>query len=134
MGFLAVKSLVRGFKVHGFKVHVAVVDPLAVPLVAPTVDIEIAKYDGFISAPNGTGFVRVCVICLAAYKIRLAERHAALWATRGKQRAQAASPRAIQLLLLLWSVLRCPAVPNQGADSNTDPKGCSCKRERRPWQ
>jgi hypothetical protein len=68
-GFLAAKNLVRGFKVH-----VGVVDSLAVPLVAQTVDIEIAKYDGFISAPNGTGFVRVCVICLAAYKIRLAER------------------------------------------------------------
>ena len=50
--FLAAKNLVRGFKVH-----VGVVDPLAVPLVAQTVDIEIAKYDGFISAPNGTGFV-----------------------------------------------------------------------------
>jgi hypothetical protein len=51
-GFLAAKNLVRGFKVH-----VGVVDPLAVPLVAQTVDIEIAKYDGLISAPNGTGFV-----------------------------------------------------------------------------
>jgi hypothetical protein len=51
-GFLAAKNLVRGFKVH-----VGVVDPLSVPLVAQTVDIEIAKYDGLISAPNGTGFV-----------------------------------------------------------------------------
>ena len=51
-GFLTAKNLVRGFKVH-----VGVVDPLAVPLVAQTVDIEIAKYDGFISAPNQTGFV-----------------------------------------------------------------------------
>jgi hypothetical protein len=47
-GFLAAKNLVRGFKVH-----VGVVDPLSVPLVAQTVDIEIAKYDGLISAPNG---------------------------------------------------------------------------------
>lgn len=51
-GFLATKNLVRGFKVH-----VSVVDPLAVPLVAQTVDIEIAKYDGVISAPTQTGFV-----------------------------------------------------------------------------
>jgi len=34
-----------------------VADVAAVPLVAKTVDIEIAKYDGWISAPNGTGFV-----------------------------------------------------------------------------
>ncbi len=51
-GFLAAQNLVRGFKVH-----VGVVDPLAVPLVAQTVDIEIAKYDGLISSPNGTDFV-----------------------------------------------------------------------------
>ena len=51
-GFLAAKNLVRGFKVH-----VGVADVAAVPLVAKTVDIEIAKYDGWISAPNGTGFV-----------------------------------------------------------------------------
>jgi Domain of unknown function (DUF4382) len=51
-GFLAAKNLVRGFKVH-----VGVVDVTAVPMVAQTVDIEIAKYDGYISAPNGTSFV-----------------------------------------------------------------------------
>ena len=51
-GFLAAKNLVRGFKVH-----VGVVDITAVPLVAKTVDIEIAKYDGYISAPNGTNFM-----------------------------------------------------------------------------
>ena len=41
---------------RGFKVHVAVVDPLANPLVAQTVDIEIAKFDGAISAPSTSGF------------------------------------------------------------------------------
>jgi hypothetical protein len=51
-GFLAAKNLVRGFKVH-----VGVVDITAVPLVAKTVDIEIARYDGYISAPNGTNFM-----------------------------------------------------------------------------
>jgi Domain of unknown function (DUF4382) len=51
-GFLAAKNLVRGFKVH-----VGVADITAVPWVASTVDIEIAKYDGLISAPNTTGFV-----------------------------------------------------------------------------
>ena len=36
--------------------HVSVDDPLATPLVAQTVDIEIARYDGVISAPSTTGF------------------------------------------------------------------------------
>lgn len=41
---------------RGFKVHASVVDPLAVPLVASTVDVEIARYDGVISAANVNGF------------------------------------------------------------------------------
>ncbi|MDE2449204.1 MAG: hypothetical protein KGO22_09550, partial [Gammaproteobacteria bacterium] len=51
--FLANHDLVRGFKVH-----VSVVDPLASPLVADSVDIETAAYSGQISGamPNGTGF------------------------------------------------------------------------------
>jgi hypothetical protein len=49
--FLTNNDLVRGFKVHA-----SVVDPLATPLVAQTVDIEVAKYDGKISAPDMTGF------------------------------------------------------------------------------
>jgi Domain of unknown function (DUF4382) len=36
--------------VRGFKVHASVVDPLAAPLVANSIDIEIARYDGTISA------------------------------------------------------------------------------------
>ena len=31
---------------RGFKVHVSVVDPLATPMVAQTVDIETAAYSG----------------------------------------------------------------------------------------
>jgi len=49
--FLASHNLVRGFKVH-----VSVVDPLATPLVAQSVDIETAAYDGKISAADSTGF------------------------------------------------------------------------------
>jgi Domain of unknown function (DUF4382) len=49
--FLTNKELVRGFKIHA-----SVVDPLAVPLVAQTVDIEIARYDGSISAVNANNF------------------------------------------------------------------------------
>jgi len=49
--FLTNQDLVRGFKVH-----VSVVDPLATPLLAQTVDIETAAYDGKISGANSTGF------------------------------------------------------------------------------
>lgn len=49
--FLADKDLVRGFKVH-----LSVVDPLANPLVAQTVDIETAAYSGTISNATTTGF------------------------------------------------------------------------------
>jgi hypothetical protein len=42
--------------VRGFKVHVSVVDPLASPLVASSIDIEIARYDGVISGSNLTSF------------------------------------------------------------------------------
>jgi hypothetical protein len=43
--------------VRGFKVHIGVVDPLATTLVAQTVDIEIAKFEGSISAPTPNSFV-----------------------------------------------------------------------------
>jgi hypothetical protein len=49
--FLTSHDLVRGFKVH-----VSVVDPLATPLVAQSVDIETAAYDGKISAADTMGF------------------------------------------------------------------------------
>lgn len=49
--FLASQDLVRGFKVH-----VSVVDPLATPLIAQTIDIETAAYAGRISAADSTGF------------------------------------------------------------------------------
>jgi hypothetical protein len=58
--FLANQDLVRGFKVHA-----SVVDPLATPLVAQTVDIEVAKYDGKISAPDMTGFTYTRVFATA---------------------------------------------------------------------
>jgi len=49
--FIAARDLVRGFKVHA-----SVVDPLATPLVAQSIDIETAKYDGVVSAPNASDF------------------------------------------------------------------------------
>lgn len=51
-----ISFLTSGNLVRGFKVHVSVDDPLASTLVAQTVDIEIARYDGLISAPTNSGF------------------------------------------------------------------------------
>ena len=50
-GFLTSQNFVRGFKVHA-----SVVDPLAVPLVAQSFDIEVARFGGTISAPTTAGF------------------------------------------------------------------------------
>ncbi|MGD0963018.1 MAG: DUF4382 domain-containing protein [Candidatus Acidiferrales bacterium] len=50
-GFLTSHNFVRGFKIHA-----SVVDPLATPLVAQTIDIEIARFDGYISGTTTTGF------------------------------------------------------------------------------
>jgi Domain of unknown function (DUF4382) len=50
--FLASKNFVRGFKVHA-----SVVDPLATPLVAQSIDIETAVYSGTISAATTSNFV-----------------------------------------------------------------------------
>jgi len=50
-GFLTSQNLVRGFKVH-----VSAVDPLAVPMVADTIDIETAAYGGHISNAGSAGF------------------------------------------------------------------------------
>lgn len=42
--------------VRGFKVHITASDPLQAPLVAQTVDIEIARFEGAISSPNSANF------------------------------------------------------------------------------
>ena len=42
--------------VRGFKVHASVVDPLASPLVASSIDIEIARYNGTITGSNLSNF------------------------------------------------------------------------------
>jgi len=51
IAFLDAGNLVRGFKVHA-----SVVDPLATPLVAQSIDIETADYSGSISLANSSGF------------------------------------------------------------------------------
>jgi hypothetical protein len=41
---------------RGFKIHASVVDPLATPLAADSVDVETAAFDGVISGANSVGF------------------------------------------------------------------------------
>lgn len=50
-GFLTSNNFVRGFKVHA-----SVVDPLAVPQIAQSIDIETARFDGNITTPTPTNF------------------------------------------------------------------------------
>jgi hypothetical protein len=50
--FLAANNLVRGFKVHA-----QVVDPLASPMVAQSIDIETAAFEGKISSVTNSGFI-----------------------------------------------------------------------------
>jgi Domain of unknown function (DUF4382)/Domain of unknown function (DUF5666) len=58
--FLGNHNLVRGFKVHA-----SVVDPLATPLVAQSIDIETAVYAGKISAPDASGFTLTRIFGMA---------------------------------------------------------------------
>jgi hypothetical protein len=51
IAFLDAGNLVRGFKVHA-----SVVDPLATPLVAQSIDIETPDYSGSISLASSSGF------------------------------------------------------------------------------
>ncbi|HTP40756.1 MAG TPA: DUF4382 domain-containing protein [Steroidobacteraceae bacterium] len=48
--------IASGNFVRGFKVHVTAVDPLAVPLVAQSIDIENARYSGQISNAGASSF------------------------------------------------------------------------------
>ncbi len=55
--FLTNKDLVRGFKIHAsVDPTVTPADPTTSPYLAQTIDIEIARYDGNISAVNGNTF------------------------------------------------------------------------------
>ena len=67
-GFLANQELVRGFKVH-----VSAVDPLAVPMVADTIDIETAAYGGHNSNASGAGFTYTSQYVIASdnYSVNL---------------------------------------------------------------
>ena len=92
--FLAAEDLVRGFKVH-----VSVVDPLATPLVAQSIDIETAAYAGRISNADTTGFTYTRQFLRASddYSVTLDYIDAA---TRQRQRWQRQRDHRLQVVEL----------------------------------
>jgi hypothetical protein len=99
--------------VRGFKVHASVVDPLATPLVAQTVDIEVAKYDGKISAPDMTGFTYTRVFATAKddYSVNLNYIDSAT--------ANGTDPMGNAILGYQWWNFAYPTVVTSGADAIT---------------
>ncbi len=107
--FLTSNDLVRGFKVHA-----SVVDPLATPLVAQTVDIEVAKYDGKISAPDMTGFTYTRVFATAKddYTVTLNYIDSAT--------ANGTDPMGNPITGYQWWNFAYPTVVTSGANAITD--------------
>ena len=107
--FLTSHDLVRGFKVHA-----SVVDPLATPLVAQTVDIEVAKYDGKISAPDMTGFTytRVFRTAIDDYSVNLNYIDSAT--------ANGTDPMGNAILGYQWWNFAYPTVVTSGANAVSD--------------
>jgi hypothetical protein len=107
--FLTEHGLVRGFKVHA-----TVVDPLATPWVAQTIDIEVAKYDGTISAPNMTGFTDTRVFRTATddYTVTLNYIDSAT--------ANGTDPMGNAIMGFQWWNFAYPTVVTSGANAVTD--------------
>jgi uncharacterized protein DUF4382/uncharacterized protein DUF5666 len=99
--------------VRGFKVHASVVDPLATPLVAQTVDIEVAKYDGKISAPDMTGFTYTRLFATAKddYSVALNYIDSAT--------ANGTDPMGNAILGFQWWNFAYPTVVTSGANAIT---------------
>ncbi len=107
--FLTKHDLVRGFKVHA-----SVVDPLATPLVAQTIDIEVAAYDGTISAPNMTGFTDTRVFKTATddYSVTLKYIDSAT--------ANGTDPMGNPITGFQWWNFAYPTVVNSGMNAVTN--------------
>ena len=108
--------LANGNFVRGFKVQVSVVDPLASPLVAQTVDIETAAYSGEISnaLPDGTGFTYTHDYLTAADDYSLALDYISSTSPNGKD----SSGNAIEGFK--WWNFAYPTVLDDGANAISD--------------
>jgi Domain of unknown function (DUF4382)/Domain of unknown function (DUF5666) len=104
--FLTNHDLVRGFKVHA-----SVVDPLANPWVAQTIDIEVAQYDGKISAPDMTGFTYTRVFRTATddYSVTLPYIDSST--------ANGTDPMGNPIMGYQWWNFAYPTVVTSGADA-----------------
>ncbi|HEV2268174.1 MAG TPA: DUF4382 domain-containing protein [Steroidobacteraceae bacterium] len=108
--------LANGNFVRGFKVHLSVVDPLASPLVAQTVDIETAAYSGQISnaLPDGTGFTYTHAYLTATDDYNLTLGYISSTSPNGKD----ASGNAIDGFK--WWDFAYPTVLDDGANAIAD--------------
>jgi len=107
--FLTDNDLVRGFKVHA-----SVVDPLATPLVAQTIDIELAKYDGTISAANQTSFIYTHNFATASDDYNFTLPYISSTTSNGKDSGGNA------ILGFDWWNLTFPTLLNSGANAITN--------------
>ena len=107
--FLANHNLVRGFKVHA-----SVVDPLATPLVAQTIDIETADYDGKISAANSTGFTYTRRFATLADNYNVTLPYIASTSANGKDSNGAA------ITGFKWWNFAFPTLVDSGANATSD--------------
>jgi len=105
--FLAAKNLVRGFKVHA-----SVVDPLASPLVAQTVDIEIARYDGVISLSNLNNFTYTRNFLTASDDYSVLLPYISLGTANGKDPLTGAAITGFK-----WWNFTFPTLVNSGANA-----------------
>jgi hypothetical protein len=101
--------------VRGFKVHVTVVDPLAVPLVAQTVDIEIARFDGSISSPGPSTFTYVRKFATSTYNYTQLMPYISRSTPNGKDPLTGAS-----ILGFKWWFFAFPTIVDSGTNAITD--------------
>jgi hypothetical protein len=100
--------------VRGFKVHIGVVDPLANPMVAKTVDIEIAKYDGTISGATASQFTYTRVFTTALTNYTLTLPYCAAATKNGKDAL------GNQILGFKWWNFTFPTLADTGATAIPD--------------
>jgi len=99
---------------RGFKVHADVVDALATPLVAQEVDIEIARFDGTVSAASATGFTDTRQFPTSADNYTVALSYISNTTPNGKD----ANGNAVTGFK--WWYFTFPTKPDTGATAITD--------------
>lgn len=99
---------------RGFKVHVAVVDPLAASLTADSVDIEIARYDGAITSPTSSGFYDTRTFVTAA------DNYAGTLPYIAAGTANGSDPSGNAVSGFYWWYFAFPTISDSGASAVSD--------------